>query len=145
MVDARATENLPRGCKLLSLGTLSDERGKLVVVEGARQVPFDIARVYCVIATPPGAVRGRHAHRTLTQVAVAVAGACTMSLDDGSSRSEVRLDDPATGLLLPPLVWHEMSDFTDDCVLMVLAEDHYNEADYIRDYEEFVGMAGAAR
>ena len=145
MVDARATENLPRGCKLLSLGTISDERGTLVIAEGASQVPFDIARAYCVIATPPGAVRGQHAHRTLTQVAVAVAGACTMSLDDGSAQGEVRLDDPATGLLLPPLVWHEMSDFTADCVLMVLADDHYNEADYIRDYQEFVGIVEAAR
>lgn len=144
MVDAHSTEHLPSGCKLLGLVTISDERGKLVIVEGARQVPFDIARVYCVIATSPGAVRGQHAHRALTQVAVAVAGACTISLDDGSARGEVRLDNPATGLLLPPLVWHEMFDFTDDCVLMVLAENRYDEADYIRDYDEFVGIVGTA-
>jgi hypothetical protein len=66
-----------------------------------------------------------------------------MLLDDGRIRGEVRLDDPAAGLLLPPLIWHEMHDFTADCVLMVLAEQRYDEADYIRDYREFLRIVEA--
>lgn len=145
MLDGLATEDLPEGCNRVRLTTTSDVRGNLVIAEGGRQIPFDIARVYCVLATPAGAVRGCHAHRTLNQVAVAVAGACTMLLDDGRVRAEVRLDDPATGLLLPPLVWHEMSDFTEDCVLMVLAEQPYDEDDYIRDYRQFIDIVGVSR
>jgi dTDP-4-dehydrorhamnose 3,5-epimerase-like enzyme len=114
-----------------------------VIAEGDHQIPFEIARVYCVFSTPPNAVRGRHAHRTLNQVAVCITGGCTMLLDDGRIRGEVRLDDPAAGLLLPPLIWHEMHDFTADCVLMVLAEQRYDEADYIRDYREFLRIVEA--
>jgi dTDP-4-dehydrorhamnose 3,5-epimerase-like enzyme len=124
---------------------MSDGRGSLMIAEAGCQIPFDIERVYCVLKTAAGAVRGCHAHRTLKQVAVAVAGACTMLLDDGGVRTEIRLDDPATGLLLPPLVWHEMSDFTRDCVLMVFAEQPYDEDDYIRDYSQFLHAVGVSR
>ena len=120
-----------------------DARGQLVAIEGEREVPFAIARVYYVYATSPKTVRGLHAHRTLEQVAVAVAGSCTMLLDDGQHRVSVRLDDPASALTLPPMVWHEMSDFSPDCVLMALASAAYDEADYIRDYAEFSALANA--
>lgn len=144
MIDGLATEGMPRGCNIIRLTTMDDDRGKLVIAEGGRQIPFEIARVYCVFSTIPDAVRGRHAHRTLNQVAVSVTGGCTMLLDDGRIRGEVRLDDPATGLLLPPLVWHEMCDFTADCVLMVLAEQPYDAEDYIRDYRQFLRIVGAS-
>lgn len=137
------TNDLPKGCRLVPLAIRGDERGRLVAVEGMSDVPFAIARVYYVYATTPGVTRGLHAHRALHQMAVAVAGNCTMLLDDGAERVTVRLDDPATGLTVPPMVWHEMSDFSADCVLMVLADAPYDEADYIRDYDEFVAMARA--
>ncbi len=135
------TVNLPQGCDLIPLALRGDERGRLIAIEGTSDVPFAIARVYFVFATTPGTTRGLHAHHTLNQLAVAVAGSCTMLLDDGARRIKVRLDDPATGLTLPPMVWHEMSDFSPDCVLMVLADAVYDEADYIRDYDEFIAMA----
>ena len=134
------TDALPSGCRLIPLAVNGDDRGRLVAIEGGSDLPFAIARVYYVYATTPGTVRGHHAHRALDQLAVAVAGSCTMLLDDGSQRVEVRLDDPAIGLTLPPMVWHEMSDFSPDCVLMVLASAAYDESDYIRDYAEFRGL-----
>ena len=135
------TDNLPKGCRLIPLAIRGDERGRLVAIEGMSDAPFAIARVYYVYATTHGVTRGLHAHRALNQLSVAVAGSCTMLLDDGEQRVTVRLDDPATGLTLPPMVWHEMSDFSSDCVLMVLADAAYDEADYIRDYDEFIAMA----
>ena len=131
---------LPTKCRLIPLAVKGDERGKLIAIEGGGDVPFAIARVYYVYATTQGTVRGHHAHRALDQLAVAVAGSCTMLLDDGTTRANVRLDDPAVALNVPPMVWHEMSDFSPDCVLMVLASAPYDEGDYIRDYAEFLAM-----
>ena len=137
------TDELLTGCRLVPLAVRGDDRGSLVAIEGGRDVPFAIARVYYVYATTPGVTRGLHAHRALNQLAVAVAGSCTMLLDDGTQRVTVRLDDPAVGLTMGPMIWHEMSDFSPDCVLMVLADAAYDEADYIRDYDAFLAYANA--
>jgi len=128
---------LPSGCRLIPLDEHGDERGRLVAIEQSRDLPFEIARAYYVFGVGVDSRRGLHAHRTLVQFAVAVSGRCKILLDDGSINSTVMLDDPATGLLLPPMVWHEMTDFSTDCVLLVLAAAPYDEADYIRDYDEF--------
>lgn len=117
---------------------LGDERGSLVALEAAKTVPFDIQRVYYLFGTKPGVSRGFHAHRKLQQVAVCVTGKCRMVLDDGKTREEVWLDSPVKGLLIGNLVWREMHDFSPDCVLLVLASEHYDEADYIRDYRDFL-------
>jgi dTDP-4-dehydrorhamnose 3,5-epimerase-like enzyme len=90
-----------------------------------------------------GVERGFHAHRKLEQLAIAVSGSCTFVLDDGSVREEVRLDRPDGALLMAPMVWHEMRDFSPECVLLVLASEPYSEDDYIRDYSEFLGLAAA--
>lgn len=119
-----------------------DARGNLVAIEGARDVPFDIARVYYLYGTDTDVARGFHAHRTLRQWAVCVAGSCTMLLDDGRTRQTVTLDDPAAGVAIPPMVWHEMRDFTAGTVLLVLADQRYDEADYIRDYDAFLAALG---
>ena len=138
-------DELPGGCALIPLAIKGDERGNLIAIEQGREAPFELARVYYLFGTEPGVRRGLHAHRKLHQLAVPVAGSCTMLVDDGRVRVPVQLDDPATGLLLPPMVWHEMSDFSAECVLMVLADAPYDEADYIRDYEEFIALAGRAQ
>jgi dTDP-4-dehydrorhamnose 3,5-epimerase-like enzyme len=134
-------DSLPDGCSLVPLTARGDERGSLVAIEHYHDIPFAIARVYYLFGTREGVTRGLHAHRVLRQFAVAVRGSCTMLLDDGTERGTVRLDDPTVGLMLPPMVWHEMSDFSDDCVLMVLADAPYDEADYIRDYDRFLELA----
>ena len=133
--------SLPDGCRLVPLTDRGDERGSLVAIEQCGDVPFAIARVYYLFATRDGVIRGLHAHRSLRQFAVAVRGSCTILLDDGTRSETLRLDDPSVGLILPPMVWHEMSDFSDDCVLMVLADAPFDEADYIRDYGRFLELA----
>jgi dTDP-4-dehydrorhamnose 3,5-epimerase-like enzyme len=135
------TNNLPPGCRLIPLTVRGDDRGSLVAIEALSDVPFAIARVYYVFATTQGTVRGHHAHRALNQLAVAVSGSCTMLLDDGIDKVSVRLDDPAVGLTMGPMIWREMSEFSADCVLMVLADQVYDEADYIRDYADFRAIA----
>ena len=134
---------LPTGCRLLPLSLRGDDRGRLIAIEANCEVPFAIARVYYIYKTAPSTTRGLHAHRRLNQLAVAVSGSCTMLLDDGKRRVEMRLTDPTIGLSLPPLVWHEMSNFSADCVLMVLADAAYDEGDYIRNYADFRALTAA--
>lgn len=127
--------------KWIDFQVLGDERGSLVALEKDRNVPFDIRRVYYIYKTEQGVSRGYHAHRNLRQVAMCVAGSCRMVLDNGSTREEVVLDCPTRGLLIESMMWREMHDFSDDCVLLVLASELYDEADYIRDYDEFLRSA----
>lgn len=120
----------------------SDSYGSLVTeLEGNNTVPFDIQRVYYIFDTKLDTARGFHAHRNLKQVAICIAGKCRMILDNGNERVETWLDSPTKGLLIDGLVWREMHDFSEDCILLVLASEHYDESDYIRDYDEFLEVA----
>ena len=122
----------------VNLPPLGDERGSLVVLEAGKSIPFEIKRVYYLFATKDGVARGFHAHKKLQQMAVCVTGKCRMVLDDGHTREEAWLDSPTNGLLVNDLVWHEMHDFSPDCVMLVLASEHYDESDYLREYAEFL-------
>lgn len=122
---------------LINFPPLSDGRGSLVALEAHKTVPFDVKRVYYIFGTQEGVSRGFHAHRALQQVAVCVAGKCRMVLEDGQRREEIWLETPTKGLLIGDLVWREMHDFSPDCVLLVLASEFYDEADYIRNFDEF--------
>nr|WP_275658981.1 FdtA/QdtA family cupin domain-containing protein [Shewanella sp. Isolate11] len=124
--------------KLIDFPQLGDSRGSLVALEGKNQVPFDIKRVYYIFGTKEGVARGFHAHKALKQVAVCISGSCKMVMDNGREKQEVILDNPSQGLLIDVMQWHEMYDFSHDCVLLVLANDVYDEADYIRDYSTFL-------
>ena len=124
--------------KTINFQPLGDERGSLVALEGSKSVPFDIKRVYYIFGTKEGVSRGFHAHRNLKQVVVCVTGSCRFVLDNGKSREEIILDSAATGLVIEDLTWREMHDFSQDCVLLVLASEYYDEADYIRDYQKFL-------
>lgn len=124
--------------KLIPLQAHGDERGSLVALEEGQNIPFEIKRVYYMFKTKGDVRRGLHAHKTLKQVAIAVRGSCRFVLDNGAERVEVCLDNPAQGLLIESCMWREMYDFSDDCVLMVLADQLYDESDYIRDYAEFL-------
>lgn len=117
---------------------LGDERGSLVALEAEKTVPFPVNRVYYLFGTKPNVARGFHAHKALQQVAVCVTGKCRMVLDDGETREEAWLDSPIKGVGINSNIWHEMHDFSEDCVLLVLASEHYDEADYIRDYDDFL-------
>ena len=116
-----------------------DARGQLIALESmSAEVPFDVKRVYYIFDTTPGTVRGKHAHKELRQVLICLSGACTIECEmPNGSRSVHRLDWPDKGLLIEGLVWREMKEFSKDAVLMVLASEHYDEADYIREYQVF--------
>lgn len=129
--------------KTIPFKPLGDERGSLVALEGVRSLPFDIRRVYYIFGTKEGVSRGFHAHINLKQVAVCVTGSCRFLLDDGFSKEEFVLDSPTTGLVIENLIWREMYDFSPDCVLMVLADQYYDESDYIRNYEDFLERVNA--
>lgn len=104
---------------------------------------MNVPRAYYIFGTKPNVERGFHAHKQLKQLCICVSGACDFVLDDGRSRETVRLDSPKKGLLLGNDIWREMKNFSCDCVLLVLASEHYDEADYIRDYDEFLKMTTA--
>lgn len=126
--------------KLIPLQTHGDDRGALIALEQDKNIPFEIKRVYYIFNTKEGVIRGFHAHKKLKQVAIAVKGSCRFLLDNGKERISLLLDNPAQGLLIDSCIWREMHDFSEDCVLLVLASQHYDEADYIRDYDEFLGI-----
>jgi len=131
------SDNKPELVRWIDFPPLGDDRGSLVALEGNKTVPFDIKRVYYIFGTEPGVARGFHAHRALKQVAVCITGKCRMRLTNGAEEAEIWLDSPIKGLVIEEMVWREMHDFSPDCVLLVLASEHYEEADYIRDYDEF--------
>lgn len=122
----------------LQLQTHGDERGSLIALETGRNIPFEIKRVYYMFNTKEDVRRGFHAHRQLKQVVIVVKGSCRFLLDDGIEKISILLDNPEQGLLIESFMWREMYDFSDDCVLMVLADSLYDESDYIRNYDDFI-------
>lgn len=125
----------------IDFGIKGDERGYLVALEECRNIPFRIKRVYYIFDTKDSVRRGLHAHKQVRQVAVCLAGSCRLLLTDGRERAEVLLDTCHKGLVIDPMIWHEMFDFSRGCVLMVVASDYYDEADYIRSYDDFLRAA----
>ena len=115
-----------------------DERGQLVSLEEHTDIPFEIKRVYYMYDTLEGVVRGHHAHKSLQQILFCVHGSCKVLLDNGKEKKVVPLERPYEGLYVANNMWREMYDFSPDAVLMVLASEPYNEADYIRNYDEFL-------
>ena len=123
--------------KILDFPIKGDERGSLIALESLTTVPFDIKRVYYIFDTKENVIRGKHAHKHLSQILICVKGSCHISLDNGSLQEQVLLNSPDKGLVIEGLIWREMYDFSPDCVLLVLASDYYDESDYIRSYKEF--------
>jgi len=125
---------------LINFRGIGDQRGHLTVLEEGTEIPFSVQRIYYLTATIEGVSRGFHAHKMLEQVAVCVAGSCEMVLDDGLKRETILLDSSDTGVYIGNLVWREMHDFSKDCVLLVLANNLYDENDYIRSYKTFLEL-----
>ncbi len=124
--------------ELMNFKTLGDDRGSLIAIEEGYNAPFDIKRVYYIFDTKEGVERGFHAHKNLKQICIAVKGRCTFVLDDGKKKEEIILNNPNQGLYIENLIWRKMKDFSKDCVLVVLASEHYDENDYIREYDKFL-------
>ena len=131
--------------KILAFGDLGDERGKLVVVEGAQDIPFDIQRVFYIYGSDSEVVRGQHANRNSEFVLINVSGSSKVRVDNGFEEDIIELNRPRMGLYLPTMLWKDMYDFSADSVLLVLANTHYDGHEYIRDYDEFIKEVGGTR
>ena len=129
-----------RGVTLHRLTNVADMRGSLSVGEFGRDIPFEVKRYFLVYDVPSVEIRGEHAHRICKQFLIAVKGSVHVVADDGSNREQFLLDRPGVGLYLPPMVWGIQYRYSGDAVLLVLASQHYDSADYVRDYDEFLGM-----
>ena len=116
----------------------SDRKGNISVVENSKDVPFDVKRTYYLYDVPGGESRGGHAHRELRQLIVAASGSFTVTLDDGNVKRTFTLNRPYQGLYIVPGIWRTLDDFSSGAVCLVLASQGYDEADYIRDYQEFL-------
>ncbi len=125
-------------CKILEFGDLGDERGKLVVIEGNRDIPFDIQRVFYIYGSDDTVVRGKHANRESEFVLINVSGTSKVRITDGKEEFVVELNRPMMGVYIPRMVWKDMYDFSSDSVLLVLASTHYDGSEYIRDYDEYL-------
>lgn len=124
--------------RLIDFKSLGDERGSLVALESHKNIPFDIKRAYYIFNTKTNVARGLHTHKELNQVLICVSGQCSVLLDNGKQKEWATLNNPSQGLIVESEIWHEMHDFSENCVLLVLASEHYDESDYIRDYDEFL-------
>lgn len=118
----------------------SDRKGNLSVVENLEDIPFSVKRVYYLYDVPGGESRGGHAHKALYQLIVAVSGSFAVTLDDGTNKKTFMLNRPYQGLLIVPGIWRTLDDFSSGTVCLVLASEKYDEEDYIREYEEFLGF-----
>ena len=115
-----------------------DDRGRLVVVEGNKDIPFQIARIFYIYGSDRDVVRGCHANRKSEFVLINVCGSSKVKIMDGKSEQVVVLDKPHTGVYLPKMVWKEMYDFSEDSILLCLASEGYDPEEYIRDYDEYL-------
>jgi len=125
------------GARMLDFEIHGDERGSLVAVEN-KDIGFEMRRIYYIFDTSRDIVRGKHAHKDLKQVFVCVHGSCDILLDNGREKQAIRLDTPNEGIFVCGLMWREMMNFSDGCVLLVVVDKEYDVQDYIYDYDEFI-------
>ena len=130
---------------IIDLPKIVDPRGNLTVAEQIDNVPFEIKRVYWVYDVPAGESRGGHAHKRLKQLIVAVSGSFHVTLDHGHERATILLNHPWQGLLVDVNTWRTLDDFSSGAVCMVLASEHYDEDDYIYDYQDFLKYVGCSK
>lgn len=125
-------------CKIIDFKICGDERGSLVAIEENKDIPFNIKRVYYVFNTKKDVPRGFHAHKNLEQVLITVSGSCKIKIDDGKIQEVFELNKPNKGLFIGNNLWREMYDFSENCILLVLASEPYCPNEYIRNYDEFL-------
>ena len=122
----------------LTFQVFSDKRGRLVSLENNKNIPFAIERIYYLYDSNTDYHRGMHAHRKLKQILICISGSCEIEVDNGLERKLFKLNNPSEGLFIDGVIWREIKFLTKETVLVVLADNEYDEEDYIRDYEEFL-------
>jgi dTDP-4-dehydrorhamnose 3,5-epimerase-like enzyme len=132
-------------CVRIDLPRKIDVRGSLTFIEGGKNIPFDIKRVFYLYDVPTGEGRGAHAHRELHQFLICLSGSFDIAVDDGIDRADIHLNRPWQGVLIPPMIWASEVNFDPGSVCLVLASMLYDEADYIRDYNTFLIEKGVTR
>ncbi|MBI3897338.1 MAG: WxcM-like domain-containing protein [Gammaproteobacteria bacterium] len=130
-----------QNCKLIELPKIADPRGNLSFIEGGIHIPFDIKRAFYLYDVPGGSDRGAHAHKNLHQFIVAMSGSFDVVLDDGQQQQRFHMNRSYYGLYVCPMMWSFLDNFSSGAVCMVLASARYDEADYIRNHEEFLSLA----
>ena len=130
--------NLEEKCPVINFEEYGDDRGKLVIVEGMKSIPFDIKRIFYIYGTDFDVVRGQHANRESEFVLINVAGTSKVRISDGKEEMIIELDKPRMGVYIPKMIWKDMYEFSSNSVLLVLASTHYDATEYIRDYYEYV-------
>lgn len=131
--------NIKEQYKILEFGEYGDERGNLVVAEGCgRDIPFEIKRVFYMYGSDDTVIRGQHANRKTEFVLINVSGTSKVKVDNGFETDIIELNKPRMGLYIPTMMWKDMYDFSADSVLLVLASEHYDGSEYIRDYDDFI-------
>ena len=128
---------LKEKCPILQFADLGDERGKLVVIEGGQAIPFEIKRVFYIYESDSTVVRGQHANRESEFVLINVAGKSKVRITDSKEEFVVELDKPMMGVYIPKMIWKDMYDFSEDSVLLVLANTHYDGNEYIRNFDDY--------
>ena len=134
---------LPKGCYIVQLPRISDQRGSLAFGEAEQHIPFPIRRVFWTYDIHDGNMRGNHAHRTCEMVLFPIGGSFDIELDDGENTMVLHMDNPSQGVYIPPLVWCRLTNFTKDAACISLASEEYRAEDYIHDYEEFKTLTPA--
>lgn len=129
---------MKRCIKEIDLQFNGDDRGNLVVIEGSEHIPFDIKRMFYIYGVNDNKSRGNHANIDSEFVMVALSGSVKVSIDDGKEKYECILNNPKKGLYLPKLTWKSMSEFSDNAILLVISNTHYNKEEYINNYDEFI-------
>jgi len=131
--------------RIIDLKKITDPKGNLTPIESGIDVPFEFKRIYYTYDIPGGESRGGHAHLALQQLIIAASGSFTVELDDGAERRSFYLNRSYYGLYIPPMLWRDLTNFSSGSVALVLASEHYDEADYIREYAAFVDAVRARR
>ncbi|MCF8340951.1 MAG: FdtA/QdtA family cupin domain-containing protein [Chitinophagaceae bacterium] len=125
-------------CSLIHLPQLGDRNGHITVVNNNSEIPFVIKRIFYLYDIPGGESRGAHAHKNCHQFLISASGAFEVLLDDGNTKRQILLNRPNVGLHIPPGIWASEINFSSGSICLVLASHNYDEADYIRDYNEYL-------
>ena len=131
-------------CRIIELPKISDPRGNLTIIEGGKNIPFEIKRIYHLYDVPGGAHRAGHAHKKLQQMLISMSGSFDVTLDDGQTKMKFHLNRSYHGLYIPPMIWRDIDNFSSGAVCMAVASEWFDETDYYRDYNAFLAAVAAA-